>query len=665
VLSIAFHPKDDRFFLAGCKDAKLRLWSIPDKRIEFWVNVGDMITAVGFSPDGKTSLAGTVSGMISLYSTENLKSVGQIAVRGKKKTRITGIDTKCVPATSDALKVLVTTSDSRVRLYNLRDKALELKLKAHKNDELPIRASINDDGRYAICGSEDKGVYIWSLADTNLLPASDRERDKTIQRPLEYFEANSSKTTCAIIAPQETRIFLGQSGDPIYDICNPPPVRLVEREGSVASSTKWNGSASSVNGNGNGNGNGKSQPRSQPAGPSGSPKPERRGGSDTPGTAHSATFPVDNTAAKSSYQARSLHDDGLIVVTASIAGIIRVFRQDCAFRKRKSFDMSIYQSSSRAYLRRALGSSRASISGPPSSARQSSISSYKAHHQPTPSIKGIAGGTVAPLVPLSSQRPDGGRLGTGELTVRAKSRSESISSQPSRDRIERWREDVDGLGASSTSLRRAGSVASTSTTRTNNSPNKQQHHLASAAGLTIASASGSGNTPRSSPRKGKTISLRQVVGETSTVTLDDASSLGRKGSDSETLDRQDLARRSSSYANPLRLQGGQSFMFWNMGQYDQKDNTVEAHDLESDDVDLGPSHTRPSLISQLTDDSKEDDDDEDDDDSDLEGDGGSRNGKCPRCGGMDMKTKESRSWGFGKSKSIVCEGCGLERRHAG
>ena len=216
-----------------------------------------MITAVGFSPDGKTSLAGTVSGMISLYSTENLKAAGQIAVRGKKKTRITSIEIRSVPPMSDALKVLVTTSDSRIRLYNLRDKALELKLKAHKNDELPIRASINDDGRYVICGSEDKGVYIWSLAEGNLLPVSDRERDKSIQRPLEYFEANSSKTTCAIIAPLETRLLLGQSGDPIYDICNPPPVRLVEREGSVASSTKWNGSANSIHGNNsNGNGNG-------------------------------------------------------------------------------------------------------------------------------------------------------------------------------------------------------------------------------------------------------------------------------------------------------------------------------------------------------------------------------------------------------------------------
>jgi hypothetical protein len=597
-----------------------------------------MITAVGFSPDGKTSLAGTVSGIISLYSTENLKAAGQIAVRGKKKTRITGIEVRSLPPMSDALKVLVTTSDSRVRLYNLRDKALELKLKAHKNDELPIRASINDDGRYVICGSEDKGVYVWSLAEANLLPISDRERDKSIQRPLEYFEANSSKTTCAIIAPQETRILLGQSGDPIYDICNPPPVRLVEREGSVASSTKWNGSADSINGN-NGNGNGKTQPRSQPLRPFESPKL----GSDSPRTAHSVTFPLENPSSKPSSQARAGHDDGLIIVTTSTTGIIRVFRQDCAIRKRKAIDVSLDPTSHRAYLRRALGSSRASFSGPSSSARQSSISSFKG--PPAPSIKSMG----------AAQRADG-RLGAGELTVRGKPRSESVSSQPTRDRIERWRADIDDRDGSSSSLRRAGSIASTSTTRTNNSPSKQLI----ASGLAITSAS---SAPRSSPQK--TLPLRQAV-----APPDDASSKSRKTSDPDSLaatDRQSFGfseRRSSSFANPLRLQGGQSFMFWNMGQYEQKEHTVEAHDLETDDGNLGPSDTRPSVVSRLTDDI-DDEDEDDEDDSDLDDSLGSRSGKCPRCGGTDMSTKESRSWGFGKSRSIVCEACGLERRHDG
>jgi WD repeat-containing protein 44 len=630
VLAIAFHPRDDRFFLAGCKDAKLRLWSIPDKRIEYWVNTGEIVTAVGFSPDGKTALAGTMAGSISLYSTENMKSIGQIPVRGKKKSRITGIEIRYVPP-SDVLKVLVTTTDSRIRLYNLRDKALELKLKAHRNDEIPMKASFNDDGRYVISGSEDKGVYIWSVADTNLLPVSDRERDKTIQRPLEYLEANASKTTCAVIAPFETRLLLGQSGDPIYDICNPPPVKLVEREGSAASSTKWNGSAGSVNGNAQNNGPSKAQPRSQPLE---SPKFDPRKGNETPKTVHSATFPLDNTSSKPSYQARSSHDDGLIIVTACTTGIIRIFRQDCAFRMRKSSDAMANPSVGRTYLRRALASSRTSFSGPPS-ARPGSIHSFKA--PATPSIKS-----------LGAPRTDG-RLGAGELTVRAKGRSESVSSQPTRDRIERWRADVDGRG-STASLRRAGSVhsaASNSTTQTNSSPSKGgiSSTLVSARQGSVAAAAAA--PPRSSPQKDNNVLRPQAESSTETE------SGSRKASDGgESLDVSGpggLERRSSSYTNPLRLQGGQSFMFWNTSQYQ-----ASPAPQPSSSLDQQISHRLTSVVSRLTDES----DDEDDD-------GEEESSNCPRCGGAELRRKESRGWGFGKQKSIICEGCGLERREAG
>jgi WD40 repeat protein len=31
--SIAFHPKDDRFFASGCLDHKMRVWSIVEKSV--------------------------------------------------------------------------------------------------------------------------------------------------------------------------------------------------------------------------------------------------------------------------------------------------------------------------------------------------------------------------------------------------------------------------------------------------------------------------------------------------------------------------------------------------------------------------------------------------------------------------------------------------------
>ena len=109
-----------------------------------------MITAVSFSPDGKTAIAGTLNGICFFYTTEELKYQTQILVRssrGKnsKGSKITGIKTATLNGDPEAVKVLITSNDSRIRLYNLRDKALELKFKGHENVSSQLRASFSDD----------------------------------------------------------------------------------------------------------------------------------------------------------------------------------------------------------------------------------------------------------------------------------------------------------------------------------------------------------------------------------------------------------------------------------------------------------------------------------------------------------------------------------------
>ncbi|KAF0304525.1 WD repeat-containing protein 44 [Amphibalanus amphitrite] len=51
VTAIAFHPKDDRYFLSGSLDGKLRLWNIPDKKVALWNELdgqAKLITAANF-----------------------------------------------------------------------------------------------------------------------------------------------------------------------------------------------------------------------------------------------------------------------------------------------------------------------------------------------------------------------------------------------------------------------------------------------------------------------------------------------------------------------------------------------------------------------------------------------------------------------------------------
>lgn len=291
VTSIAFHPTDDRFFLAGSLDSVLRLWSIPDKTVAFWNQLPDLITAVSFSPDGKTAIAGVLSGLCLFYDTEGLKYHTQIHVRssrGKnaKGSKITGIRTTTLPPDdpNGETKVLITSNDSRIRMYNLRDKSLEVKFRGHENVSSQINASFSDGAQFVICGSEDQKAYIWSTAKV--------ESDNKDKRAVEHFEAHSDIVTTAIMAPTKARKLLSASGDPIYDLCNPPPVMLVSRAESSIDSNRQSDTAS---------------------------EPQAKKPGESP-----------------AYLARCTHMDGNIIITADFLGSIKVFRQDCAFLKRRN-----------------------------------------------------------------------------------------------------------------------------------------------------------------------------------------------------------------------------------------------------------------------------------------------------------------------------------------
>lgn len=192
------------------------------------------------------------------------------------------------------VKLLITSNDSRIRLYNFRDRNLEAKYRGNENSTSQIRASFSEDGKYIICGSEDRRTYIWPMGPV------DREPDK---RAVEELETRTSIVTSAIMAPIATKQLLGLSGDPLYDLCNPPPVTLVSQAESTRSSTYS----------------------------------EKKG--TKPKQSVEFERNVENPKAKygsPSYLARSAHPDGNIILAADYSGRIKVFRQDCAYKKRPS-----------------------------------------------------------------------------------------------------------------------------------------------------------------------------------------------------------------------------------------------------------------------------------------------------------------------------------------
>jgi WD40 repeat protein len=350
VTSIAFHPRDDRFFLAGSLDSVLRLWSIPDKSVAFWNQLPDLITAVAFTPDGKTAIAGVLSGLCLFYETEGLKYHTQIHVRssrGKnaKGSKITGIRTTMYPPDDPEgeMKVLITSNDSRVRMYNLRDKSLEMKFRGHENTCSQINASFSDDAQYVICGSEDRKAYIWSMG-----PIDAENKDK---RPLEFFEAHSDMVTAAVVAPIKSRQLLSASGDPIYDLCNPPPVTLLSKEESNASSMAHASGDSEKR---------HSDPISEPQ----IKKPE-----ESP-----------------AYLARCTHPDGNIIITADYLGGIKVFRQDCAYQKRRNDNWETGSTFSKKMLGRSSSIMTRNSAGSHSRRNSVSQSSLAGPHMPSDHI---------------------------------------------------------------------------------------------------------------------------------------------------------------------------------------------------------------------------------------------------------------------------------------
>uniref|UniRef100_A0A0A9D7E3 Uncharacterized protein n=1 Tax=Arundo donax TaxID=35708 RepID=A0A0A9D7E3_ARUDO len=75
VTCIQFNPVDDRYFISGSLDQKVRIWSIPKHEIVDWVDLHEMVTAACYTPDGKGALVGSHKGSCHLYDTSGTLSL--------------------------------------------------------------------------------------------------------------------------------------------------------------------------------------------------------------------------------------------------------------------------------------------------------------------------------------------------------------------------------------------------------------------------------------------------------------------------------------------------------------------------------------------------------------------------------------------------------------
>ncbi|KAJ2102333.1 hypothetical protein GGI09_001270 [Coemansia sp. S100] len=190
VTSVAFSPRDDRLFISGSLDCRLRLWDIPARGVRHWTKLPDaqMVTAVAFtSPRADHIVAGTYRGMCVFYSTDGLAVQGRMHARSSRGrnahgSKITGFASACAsPTLPDRL--LVSSNDSRLRMFLPAARQLERKYKGHANASSQSYARLSSDARYIISGSEDHNVYVWPVAQDNAATVATHPNADRVQRP--------------------------------------------------------------------------------------------------------------------------------------------------------------------------------------------------------------------------------------------------------------------------------------------------------------------------------------------------------------------------------------------------------------------------------------------------------------------------------------------------
>ena len=64
---IQFNPVDDRYFISGSLDEKVRIWSIQNREIVDWNDLHEMVTAACYTPDGQVQIIHTSSFGLNIF----------------------------------------------------------------------------------------------------------------------------------------------------------------------------------------------------------------------------------------------------------------------------------------------------------------------------------------------------------------------------------------------------------------------------------------------------------------------------------------------------------------------------------------------------------------------------------------------------------------------
>eukprot|EP00768_Dysnectes_brevis_P006754 gnl/Dysnectes_brevis/5453_a7849_467.p1 GENE.gnl/Dysnectes_brevis/5453_a7849_467~~gnl/Dysnectes_brevis/5453_a7849_467.p1 ORF type:complete len:573 (-),score=83.77 gnl/Dysnectes_brevis/5453_a7849_467:27-1745(-) len=138
VATVKFHPSDDRVFFSAATDKRLRRWHVPQRSV-LTVDCGEHITCLDCVTQTQGTVAvtrivtGSYCGQVSIRTDDELELVSRFSVhssRGKRRAphKITGL-----VAAPGGQELLVSTADSRMRLYSISSSDMLAKFRGHAN----------------------------------------------------------------------------------------------------------------------------------------------------------------------------------------------------------------------------------------------------------------------------------------------------------------------------------------------------------------------------------------------------------------------------------------------------------------------------------------------------------------------------------------------------
>ncbi|EPX74009.1 WDR44 family WD repeat protein [Schizosaccharomyces octosporus yFS286] len=216
VTCVSFHPTDDRFFVSGTLDHRIHLWSVLEQKILHWNQLEYPISTICFQPDGQRIIVGLFYGMCVLYDVDQLRYISSWLIHRSssrnRKSKITGLQcTNAIPGdVNSKTYVLVSTDDTSVRIFDVENRCMILKLGEEHRAHGQILSRLNEDNSYIISKTGSNEVMLWHLP-YKFFSSTHKRRGIVRHLPIETFRICTERLTSAIIAPASTALEVSQS----------------------------------------------------------------------------------------------------------------------------------------------------------------------------------------------------------------------------------------------------------------------------------------------------------------------------------------------------------------------------------------------------------------------------------------------------------------------